>query len=95
MTYYNTVGETEQLDLFTRINKGQDRLILAIIKWRDKVFSAKDIFNFCKNQRVQKAPLMTSIRRSINTLKRAGYIRPTGERVPGLYGRSELQYKLV
>lgn len=96
MAYFDTT-KTDQLDLFTKINEGQDKKVLKYIKRWDNYaspnFSAKTVFKLINENEMPM--LMTSVRRSINTLKRAGYIEPTGKRVMGLYGRKELQYRLV
>ena len=74
------------------INEGQDKDVLELIKYIP-IFSATDVF--LHSELSNKWMLITSVRRSINTLMKAGYIEPTGERVMGLYGRKELQYRLV
>jgi hypothetical protein len=90
--YYNTTGETkETVKKFRKINDGQDKTILEIIKILEMPFSASLIYN--SRYRWVNPPL-TSIRRSINTLKNLELIEETGKRVQGLYGRTELQYKL-
>ena len=98
--YYNTTNENKDNEIkFRNINNGQDKKVLAIIKEQKKPFSASLVFNeFGKKNGVwevwDNTPI-TSIRRSINTLKNAGYIEETGKRVEGIYGRNELQYKLI
>jgi prefoldin subunit 5 len=90
--YYNTTNETkETVKKFQKINNGQDKKVLNIIKQLDKPFSASLIWN---TPYKWVNPPITSIRRSINTLKNLELIEETGKRVPGLYGRTELQYKL-
>ena len=100
MTYFNTTNETpEQVKKFTKINNGQDKIILMIVRNLEKPFSSSLIWKEfisikgCGNIKIKQSPL-TSIRRSINTLKNLGYIEETGKRVMGLYGHTELQYKL-
>lgn len=56
---------------------------------KQQVFSASSIF-----KKYPKKILLTSLRRSLNTLLNEEKIVETGERVKGLYGRSEKQYKL-
>ena len=97
--YYNTTNETpDQVKKFTKINNGQDKKVLSIIRKLDKPFSASLVFlEFSKHGgrwEIWDNTPITSIRRSINTLKNLELIEETGKRVPGLYGRSELQYKL-
>ena len=94
--YHNTTNETpEDEKTFTRINKGQDTKVLEVCRGLDKPFSASLIWKQFggKDYFMNPAPL-TSIRRSINTLKNAGYIIETGEKVKGIYGRNEFEYKL-
>jgi hypothetical protein len=97
--YHNTTNETkETVKKYRNINNGQDKKVLTIIRKLDKPFSASLVFNeFSKRNGVwqiwDNTPL-TSIRRSINTLKNLELIEETGKRVQGVYGRSELQYKL-
>lgn len=92
MNYYNTTKETsEQVKMFSDKNTKQDEIVLSIINDLKRPFSAKDIY---KRYPIANTPI-TSIRRSINTLKdKLGLIQETGERVTGLFGRSELQYTL-
>ena len=99
MTYFNTTKETpDQVKKFTKINNGQDKKVLSIIRKLDKPFSASLVFlEFSKHGgrwEIWDNTPITSIRRSINTLKNLELIEETGKRVMGLYGRSELQYKL-
>ena len=91
--YYNTTHETKnQVDLFTKINGGQDKRVLEILK-QFETFSASQVWQKYLYSYFKQGTPLTSIRRSLNTLKKSGYIVETGERVKGIYGRSELQYK--
>jgi hypothetical protein len=91
MSYYNTTSEApEQVQIFKTSNNKQDEIVLNIIKSLNKPFSASQIY---KRYPVANVPI-TSIRRSINTLKNTDLISETGERVKGMFGRSELQYNL-
>ena len=100
--YYNTTKETpDQVKKFTKINNGQDKKVLSIIRKLDKPFSASLVFlEFSKHGgrwEIWDNTPITSIRRSITTLKQLDNppIEETGKRVMGLYGRTELQYKLI
>lgn len=94
MTYFNTTNESKnQIDLFTKINNKQDKKVLAICKDL-KTFSASRVWQEYIHKHVKEQTPITSVRRSINTLKKAGCIRETGNRVMGIYGRNELQYKV-
>lgn len=90
MSYYNTVSESsQQVKIFSDKNQKQDEIVLSIINDLKRPFSAKDVY---KRFPITNVP-MTSIRRSLHTLKdKLGIIKETGERVEGIYGRSELQY---
>jgi hypothetical protein len=90
--YYNTTNETkETVKKFKKINDGQDKQVLYVINLRGRPFTSSIIWDiFFKEDNIP----LTSIRRSINTLKNLELIEETGRRVMGLYGRSELQYKL-
>ena len=94
MTYFNTTHETDnQVDLFSKINSGQDQRVLEIVKEMG-AFSASRVWQKYIHVYFKQSTPITSIRRSINTLKKCGYIQETGNRVKGLYGRNELEYKL-
>lgn len=95
MSYYNTTNESgEELKANEAATKTQDEHVKSIIdifnKYTEgKTFSPKDVYQLFDHT---KTPI-TSIRRSINTLLNEGYIHKTGEKVEGLYGRKELQYR--
>ncbi len=89
--YHNTTEESgETLEKFTQEAKSQDEIVLGIIK-KLKKFSPKDVFNGYPSASVP----ITSIRRSINTHLNKGNIKATGEKVDGLFGRPEKEYKLI
>ncbi len=89
--YYNTVGENRQaLIHYAESNQKQDKLVYYVCNILVK-FSASQIF---KDFPRSETPI-TSIRRSLNTLKKKGLIEETGNKVKGLYGRNESEYKLV
>ena len=96
MTYFNTTHEPEnQVKIYTKINNGQDKRILEIIQTLNKPFSASIIWQKYIHMYYEKPTPITSVRRSINTLKNAGKICETGNLVQGMYGRSELEYIYV
>jgi Fe2+ or Zn2+ uptake regulation protein len=86
--YYNTTNETNP-NLKTYIEKArtQDEIVKGIINQLNKPFSFKDIY---KRYPIQNTPI-TSIRRTLDTLKKQDYIIETGEKVTGLFNRKELQ----
>lgn len=89
--YFNTTDVSErQLTLFTEKAITQNDLILKTFKaFPEKEISASDILH---NSILDDAPI-TSIRRSLNTLKRRLEIVEVGQK-DGLYGRPETTYKL-
>ena len=91
MTYFDTTKlKGKELATAIATTRTQDEIIKGIIKgYGTSPFSPKTIFNDFPT----KGTPITSIRRSLDTLKRANYIEETGEKVKGLYGRSELQLK--
>lgn len=91
MEYFNTTNVSErQLELFADKAKTQNNLILKTFRaFPDKEISASDILT---NAILDDAPI-TSIRRSLNTLKRRLEIVEVGQK-EGLYGRPETTYKL-
>lgn len=92
LNFYNTTSEDQKLTaIYSAKNDKQDDIIMSIIEAINRPFSAKDIL---RRYPVKNVPI-TSIRRSIHTLNKLGRIIKTGDKVPGLYGRSELQYRLI
>lgn len=90
MSYYNTTQETgKELKTYQQQTRTQDQIIKGMIDKLNKPFSPKDIY---KAYPIMNTPL-TSIRRTLNTLKKQGYIIETGNRVNGLFNRSELELK--
>lgn len=89
MTYFNTLGVKDpQLELFTAKTMKQDDIVMSVVK-KLQIFSATSILNSYPEK-----ILMTSLRRSINTLLKEGKIIETGNKVLGGYGRNENEYKL-
>ena len=89
MTYYNTNNElAENRKVSEKKTMKQDDIILSFFK-ETKTFTPSKIWQ----QFPTKAPL-TSVRRSINTLKSNGKIIETGNKTMGIYGKVEREYKL-
>lgn len=88
MSYYNTTQERGN-DLKDYQNKArtQDQIIKGMIAKLKKPFSFKDIYN---SYPIHNTPI-TSIRRSLDTLKKQGYIQETGLQVMGVFSRKERQ----
>ena len=94
--YHNTTNENkETVKTYRKLNAKQDKRVLAIIKNERKPFSSSLIWKRYLHKHLTLPTPITSIRRSINTLKNLEYIIETGNRVPGLYQRSELEYRLL
>ena len=92
MNYYDTTQETEANKAkYSEKNRTQTQEVANIASRLQRAFSPSEIFNQWPNN---KTPI-TSIRRAINKLCNQGIIEKTGKRVKGLYGRNELQYKMV
>lgn len=86
MSYYNTTRDDNAAS-YRAVAKKQDDVIKEMILKRTGPFSPKDVF---KHYPIPHTPF-TSIRRSLDTLKKQGFIKETGIKVEGLYGRKELQ----
>ena len=94
--YFNTTNESkENVKKFKKINSKQDTRVLSIIRNENKPFSASLIYKKYIHKHLEEPALITSVRRSINTLKRLEYITETGNRVMGMYKRTELEYRLL
>jgi len=90
-SYYNTTGESgPQLSLFNQKAKTQDKNILKFFQaHKDRQISASDILV----NNVLENGLITSIRRSINTLAKEMYIIKVGSKT-SIYDRKEFTYQL-
>jgi len=92
MSYYNTTNEQgEPLKTFKQKALTQDQKLAVEIIELNKPFSASQLWK-CYGS--YKCPL-TSVRRSINTHLKDGFIVETGQKIKGMYGRPETQYKRV
>jgi hypothetical protein len=89
MAYYNTTNESNVTE-YLKISQKQDDIVLRTIE-QFKTFTCSEIY---KKYPIMNTPI-TSIRRSVNTLKKKGVIVETGNKRKGLYGRNELEYKLA
>jgi hypothetical protein len=93
MTYYNTTNESGDFLKRNRIaSETQDAKILEMFK------SNADLVHSAENMQVLAGingfnwPL-TSVRRSLNTLMKEGFIEQAGQQI-GSYGRKIFTYKL-
>lgn len=91
-TYYNTtqITDSKQLSLFANKCKTQDKDILKFFQTnKDRQISASDILV----NNVLENGLITSIRRSINTLAKSLEIVKVGSK-ESIFGRKEFTYQL-
>lgn len=91
-SFYNTVGHKGN-DLAERIQKAkcQDLKILEIVK-SSKGMSAYVILKKIESLPYEKPMLITSIRRSLTGLCKAGKIIDSGTKRPTPYGSQEIIY---
>jgi hypothetical protein len=84
--FYNTTGETpEKIKEYEQHNGTQNGRILHIFKLVGKPLTPEDVEAiYCRQY---PAALLTSIRRGISNLTREGYLRETGNKKPGKFGR--------
>ena len=95
MTYYNTNNETGQdlRDSWTTVAK-QDELILAFFQMNpNETFTPDQIEDVCYG--FGKLWPITSIRRAIHTLTKAGNLTKTNELREGKYGKKNHTWKFV
>lgn len=88
--YYNTTSASGK-ELKKNVSKAlsQTEKIRRIINQLERPFSPASILQVYE-ARFTQCPI-TSIRRSLDTLKKEGYICETGNKVKGLYGRKEIE----
>jgi len=90
MSYYNTTQESgKPLKVYVEKARTQDQIVKELVDKLNRPFSFKDIY---RKYPIQNTPI-TSIRRSLDTLKKSGYIEETGEKVIGIFSRKELQLR--
>ena len=87
--YHNTTNETDKLDQYEQKAKTQDEKIFEYFK-PFSLFSASYLF---KMEIIGSAPL-TSVRRSLTNLSKAGKLIKCEDQVKGMYGRNEHLYGL-
>lgn len=89
--YYNTTNEQNpELKEYRSKTKSQDKIVLSIAN-RFNTFSASKILEWYPTTKIP----ITSIRRSLNTLEKDNKIVKTGNKVIGIYGRNENEYKIL
>lgn len=87
-SYYNTTHETgDTLDLFEVKARTQEDIIMAFFVRTGRPWSPSQVWQ----EVMQRAPL-TSVRRAITNLERAGQLVKTTQKVQGAYGRPECMW---
>lgn len=92
ISFYNTtgLGFGELLDAIEKA-KTQDERVKLIFRTKNRPMGASEVWMIYKTW-FNKCPL-TSIRRSISTLRWHGIVKPTGEMTTGAYGRAERMWR--
>lgn len=91
--FYNTTNEQNQLLIeFTNKASAQDIIILDLFQDTNKPLTAWEALNLleAKGQKI----LITSVRRSINTLVKHSQLINTGEKIVDIQGRPTYKFKL-
>ena len=89
--YYNTTRQKgENLQLSIAQAGAQDERVLGFFK---KVKSASASFVWSREFKGEMVPI-TSVRRSINTLTKQGFLEKTPDKVQGIYGKPEYIWRL-
>lgn len=87
-SYHNTAGETrEQSRVYEQVAQAQDDKILALMNFA-ATWTADDIHRHFPNM------LLTSIRRALTNLSKAGYIEICGKK-EGKYKRNVLVWRII
>jgi len=99
MTYYNTTHVAgRQRQEFELTAKTQDEKVLELFKRFRSPLGPSKVLAYYKDSsnttKDREAPL-TSIRRSINTLTKAGELRKTDFKAKGAFGRDEYLWELT
>ena len=88
-TYFNTTNESDNLVTYQEKAKSQNDILMAYFnQFPYSCFSASMLIEVLPN-----API-TSIRRSLTVLTKAGKLRKTAFTVMGMYGRLEYAWTL-
>lgn len=104
MSYFNTTHEPKnQVKLFVKINKQQDLNCLRIIQtmFKNTTFTVHDVYLQYLHKHFKNSVIKMSIGRTINTLKRAGWIMHTVDengnvkKVVGPHKRKVFEYILT
>lgn len=93
-SYFDTTHLPEP-DLFDAVTvaKDQDAAVLAIMQSCARPMSPSQVWKFATDRGSQW--LLTSTRRSMTTLTKAGKLQKLPTKVKGLYNRAEFTWELV
>lgn len=92
--YHNTTNEApEQLKVFEMHAKKQEIIILDVFKKYGMILSPWKVYSICSSLGINYP--ITSIRRSITNLQRAGKLIKTSRKVKGVFGRNEYMWRAV
>jgi len=90
MRYFNTTQEKgEQLKSYVKKARKQDYEVFGVFIDEDKEMGASEVY-----KKLRRKVLLTSVRRSINSLVKDGLLIATGNKKRGIYGRNELTWEI-
>jgi hypothetical protein len=89
-SYHNTTNAGAELARYERAARSQDEQVAELFRSYVSPFSPSEAHRMLRT----RAPL-TSIRRAITNLTRAGVLERTDEQAMGPYGRPEYRWKLA
>lgn len=90
-SFYNTTGEIgEKLKEFESKCKGQELIVLKFFQEKKyTLFSPVDVLDNCFSENTP----ITSVRRAITNLTKAGFLIKTDKKVKGMYGKDNYLWK--
>jgi hypothetical protein len=95
MSYYNTNKETgDTLNSSRAKARTQEDKILTIFKVYRQLSASQSFAKFTSLHDSERATPITSIRRAITNLCKAGKLEKTADMIKGLYGKNEHIYKI-
>lgn len=94
-SFYNTTCETGQDLIHFEIKaKTQEEAVLELFKKFKRMTASHCFSKYLIGTGKRNTPL-TSIRRSMSNLTKAGHLRQTDKKMKGSYGRNEYFYELI
>lgn len=89
--FFNTTHQAgDQLTLSIEKASSQREIIKSLFQKQQRPLSASQVLNILN----LNCPI-TSVRRAITTLKNAGILEKTENKINGMYGAPEYQYKIA